>query len=170
MWERISCVYFRPRGANFCPMFIASLQPEILSAIDWSLPTPAHECKAPGTNESARGFANSCKFNQVAFLNFGFYHISLSVQLVIDAGEKRKVAATFKKAKSANLFRLHGTGAFSCGVPFHVGCLFLYGCLLTRCGCCNQNGCLYSWGAYFVWVLIILILWYQEYMILWRTI
>ena len=26
-----------------------------------------------------------------------------------------------------------------------------------QCGCCNQNGCLYSWGAYFVWVLIILI-------------
>ena len=28
-----------------------------------------------------------------------------------------------------------------------MGCLFLYGCLL--CGCCNQNGGLNAWGAYF---------------------
>ena len=24
-----------------------------------------------------------------------------------------------------------------------------------QCGCCNQSGCLYSWGVYFLWVLII---------------
>ena len=87
VWERISCAYFRPRGsfsANFCPIFTAFLQPEIQSAIDRSLPTPArpslvprpflygrappiqegsgnqttpaHQRKAPGTNESVRGF------------------------------------------------------------------------------------------------------------------
>ena len=31
----------------------------------------------------------------------------------------------------------------------------------TQCGCCNQNSCLYSWGAYFVWVPIIPILRYM---------
>ena len=39
VWEQISCVYFRPRGAfsaNFCPMLIAFLQTEIQSAIDRS--------------------------------------------------------------------------------------------------------------------------------------
>ena len=141
-------------------MFITSLQPEIPSAIDLSLPTPAHQRKAPRTNESVRGFANSCKFNQVAFLNFSFYPISLSVQSVIDTGEKQKVAAHSRKPNQ------HVYSVCMGRVPFHVGCLFLYGCLLTRCGCCNQNGCLYSWDAYFVWVLIIPILWYQEYMIL----
>ena len=63
----------------------------------------------------------------------------------------RNVVATFEKAESVNSPHLYGTGAFSCGVP-----------ILTRCGCCNQNGCLYSWGAYFVWALIITILRYPR--------
>ena len=59
VWEQISCVYFKPRGsfsATFCPLFIAFLQPEIQSAIDSSLLTPAHQHKAPGTNGSVRGY------------------------------------------------------------------------------------------------------------------
>ena len=54
----------------------------------------------------------------------------------------QKVATTFEKAKSVIHFCLHRTGAFSCGVP-----IFLW-VLIMRCGC-NQNGCLYSWGAYY---------------------
>ena len=57
--NRSAVMYFRPRGsfsANFCPVF---LKPETQSAIDQSLPTPAHQRKAPGTNKLMRGFANS---------------------------------------------------------------------------------------------------------------
>ena len=55
----LAVIYFSPRGsftAIFCPIFIAFLQPEIQSAIDQSLPTPTHQRKALGTNESVRGF------------------------------------------------------------------------------------------------------------------
>ena len=30
-------------------------------------------------------------------------------------------------------------------VPFHVGCLVLYGCIQIQNGFCTQKGCLYSW-------------------------
>ena len=40
----------------------------------------------------------------------------------------------FEKAESANYFRWHSN------LPFHVECLFWYGCLLLL-----SNGCLYSW-------------------------
>ena len=147
MWERISYVYFRPRGsfsANFCSIFIAFLQPEIQSAIDRSLPTPAHQRKAPGTidnsfllyylcwNQRIRFFTNSwiC-FTKRPCLNFVFllffYFLFLSrVDSLLTIGDRhwRKVAATFEKAKSAN------------SLPF------------------TRNGCLFMWAAYFVWVLI----------------
>ena len=58
----VGTIYFRPRSsfsADFCPMFIAFLQPEMQLAINRSLPTPPHQHKVLGTNESVRGF---CKF------------------------------------------------------------------------------------------------------------
>ena len=36
-------------SANFCPMFIAFVQPEIQSAINGSLSTPTHQRKVLGT-------------------------------------------------------------------------------------------------------------------------
>ena len=168
MWERISCVYLRPRGsfsANSCPIFIAFLQPEIQLAIDRSLPTPAHQRKALGTNESVRGFANSwiC-FTKKPCLNFGFYPVSIAcLQAEIDTGESSRyirksristvrcftiLQATgswvgawergYEKAKSANTLPF--------AVPFHVDAYFCMGAykrdvvVVIKMGGCMSTG------------------------------
>ena len=59
VWERISCAIFRPSGsfpANFCPMFIAVLEPRYSQQSIDCCQTLAHQCKALGINESIRGF------------------------------------------------------------------------------------------------------------------
>ena len=70
-------IYFRPRvsfSANFCPMFIAFLHPEIQSAID--------QCER--------------------FLLIPGFVSPADSLLTIRDRHWRKLAATFEKAKSAN--------------------------------------------------------------------
>ena len=94
------------------------IQPEIQSAIDRSLPTPADQRNAPGTNESARvSFAGS--FYQDALPKFWFLS-HIDSLLTIGDRHRRKVAAAFKTALQQIHFRFYGTGAFSCGVPLFV--------------------------------------------------
>ena len=131
MWERISCVYVRPRGsfsANFCPMFIAFLQPEIQSAIDQSLPTPAHQRKALGTNESVRDFLLIPGY----VLPRGFAYISAlsRVDSLLTIGDRhwRKLAAMFEKCMGA--YKRDVVVVIKMGAYIH-GVLILCGCLLS---------------------------------------
>ena len=103
VWERISCVYFRPRGsfsANFCPMFIAFLQPGVQSAIDRSLPTPPTNVKRWNQRICERFLLNHI-FYLEALPKFQFLSC---VDSLLTIGDRywRKIVATFKKAESAN--------------------------------------------------------------------
>ena len=105
-------IYFRPRGsflANFCPIF---MQSEVQSAIDRSLPTPAHQRKALGTNKV---FANSwiC-FIKRPCLNFWFVSRVDSLLTIIGDRHWQKLAAMFKKSRITKFTPLKG--AFSCGL------------------------------------------------------
>ena len=61
----------------------------------------------------------------------------------------RKVAATFKKAESLPF-----------AVYFYMGAYFCMGAYKRDVVAVIKMGAPYSWGAYFVWMLIIPILWY----------
>lgn len=47
-------------SANSCLVLVAFLKPEIYSAIDRSLPVPAHQFKAPGIKQICEVFAMFC--------------------------------------------------------------------------------------------------------------
>ena len=101
-------------------MFIAFLQPEIQSAIDQSLPTPTHQRKVLGTNESVRGFFQFLDmFYQEALPKFWLLSHVDSLLTIRDR-HWRKVAATFENriSKFASI-----CGAFS----YHVGAYFCMG-------------------------------------------
>ena len=84
--------------------------------------------------------------------NFFLYLVSSALQSKIDTAT---IAATFEKAESANLFHLHGTSAFSYGVPIFVWVLInaevvfvikmgaQYSRTVILCGC------LFCVGAYY---------------------
>ena len=76
------------------------------------------------------------------FLNFGFYPPAVNSLLTTGHWHWWKLVAMFEKPNQQIYFRLCCNGAFSCGVPTFVW-------LLMRC---DQNWCLYLWGAYFLWV------------------
>ena len=59
-----------------------------------------------------------------------------SLVTIIDTGESSRY---IQKAESANSLVCVATG-----IPFHVGCLCLYGCLEMQCGCV-----VVKMGAYF---------------------
>ena len=79
------------------------------------------------------------------------FQLLSGVNSLLTIGDRhwRKVATTFEKAESAN------SPPFA--VPFHVGAYFCMGAYKRDVVVVIKT---YSWGAYFVWVLIILILWY----------
>ena len=86
-------------------MFIAFLQPEIQSAIDRSLPTTAHQCKALEPTNPWEVFANSwIGFTKRPCLNLGFYPMLIAcLQCIVPA---------FK------LFSYFCKSLLLCGVPF----------------------------------------------------
>ena len=75
-------------------------------------------------------------------LKFNFYPVSIAcLQSEIDRGEIKLLHLKSRLSKFTSI--LH-RNRYLC----------LHGCR----GCCDRNGCLYSWGAYFMWLHIILIL------------
>ena len=88
-------------------------------------------------------------FYQKALAKFKFLSRvnSRCLQAEIDTGE---VATMFEEVESTNSLLF--------AMPFHVGAYFCMGAYKHNVVVVIQMGCLYSWGAYFVWVLIIPIL------------
>ena len=109
-------------------MFVALLEPKIQSELDRLLPTPAHQSKAVGTNESLRGLycfiKNLCLYVSfypmliACLINTSLINTSLINTSVY------KFAATLEKKPNQQYI-------YVCAVmvPFHVGYLILYGCL-----------------------------------------
>ena len=67
-------------------------------------------------------------------LGFLYYCITLSLSMYVFITSYEALLVT-KKTESANSLPFARTE----WVPFQVGCLFLYRCLKTWCGCWNQN-------------------------------
>ena len=127
-------------------MFIAFVQPELQSTIDWSLPTSAHQRKAPGTNGSVSIFFLLIPdmFYQEALPKF--QHKSRVNSLLTIGADRHwwKVAATFENSQISKF-----TSVCMERVPFLVWVLINAMWLLQS-----------KWvpifmGAYFVWELVI---------------
>ena len=118
-----------------------------------SINCSTHQCKALGINKSVRGFLNML-YQEALHKCF----LSCANSL-ITIGDRRwkKLAATFKKLDQQIHCCFHGNWGPSCGVPIFVWVL------INECGCCNWNGW-HSWGAYFLWVPILLILYSSHLM------
>ena len=118
VWNKLDVICFRPRQcrgsffANFCPMFVAFLEPQIQLAIDQSLPTPTY------LTNLWKVFANSWMFYQEALPRVWFLSC---VDGLLTIGHRQ-----WWKLVKCSCYVWKANSPFLCGAYFCMGAYKYY--------------------------------------------